>query len=139
MEVAFLLPTQEMAKKKKTKKNISPEVNLIHELLLSIGVPPNINGYSYLVSSLTLILEKPEYLHSVTKGLYIDIAKQYHTTPTSVERSMRFAITNAWKYGNPEFIQGIFRNCVRSDKGNPTNSVFLSRLYYYISNMEYYK
>lgn len=136
---AVCLLTQDAPQKNLKKAAIRSEVNLIHELLLSIGIPPNIHGYIYLAASLELVLDNPEYLHSVTKGLYIDIAKQFHTTPANVERSMRFAITNAWRYGDKEFINGIFRNCVRADKGSPTNTVFLSRLFYYITNLEYYK
>lgn len=115
------------------------EVNLIHEILLSIGIPPNIQGYGYLVESMKLIMENPNILNSVTKGLYIDVAKQFHATPTSIERAMRYAILHAWKYGNKDFINEVFKHCIRSDKGSPTNTVFLSRLYYYISNMDNYK
>ena len=126
---------------KKCKKTIvlNPETKLIHELLLSIGVPPNINGYCYIAYSMELILKEPEYLQSVTKGLYIDVAKHFNTKPACVERAIRFAINNAWQYGDKYYIQSIFKNCVRLNKNVPTNSVFLARLFYYITNMEYYK
>ena len=116
-----------------------PTMGQLHEILLSIGIPPNIHGYSYIVHSLELIIEDPQAMYSVTKGLYIDVAKKFGTKPTSVERSIRFAIGSAWKYGNQEFIHSIFKSCIRPYKKAPSNSVFLSRLYYYIMNMENYK
>lgn len=120
-------------------ENVKPTMGQLHEILLSIGIPPNIHGYSYIAYSLELIMEDPQAMYSVTKGLYIDVAKRFGTKPTSVERSIRFAIGSAWKYGNQEFIHNIFKSCVRPTKKAPSNSVFLSRLYYYIMNMENYK
>lgn len=115
------------------------ETNLLHEMIMSIGIPPNIRGYAFIIYSLELILENPNYMYSVTKGLYIDVAKHFHTRATCVERAIRFAINNAWTYGNIEYINSIFQNCVRVGKDVPTNSVFLARLYYYIINKEYYR
>lgn len=113
---------------------VRPTMGQLHEILLSIGVPPNIHGYSYIVYSMELIMNDPQAMYSVTKGLYIDVAKKFNTKPTSVERSIRFAIGSAWKYGNQELIHSIFKSCIRPYKSAPSNSVFLSRLYYYLIN-----
>ena len=106
----------------------------IQDMLLTIGVPPNIYGYAYITYAVELLLKDSEYQHYVTKGLYVDIAKKYKTTPSRVERAIRHAISVAWLHGNTDLIHNIFRNCVRPDKGVPSNSVFLARLYYYIKN-----
>ena len=107
----------------------------LHKLLLAIGVPPNIYGYGYIIHSIELILRNPEYIHYITKGLYIDVAKAFHATPTGVERAIRHAINAAWLNNcDEEFIHNIFQNCIRPNKKVPSNSVFLSRLYYYITN-----
>ncbi|MBO4981208.1 MAG: sporulation initiation factor Spo0A C-terminal domain-containing protein [Lachnospiraceae bacterium] len=111
--------------------------NLLHDLILSIGIPPNIYGYSYIIHAMKLIMADPGYLHSVTKGLYIDIAKEFHTKPARVERAIRHAINTAWLYGDLAFIDSIFKNCVRPDKAVPSNSVFLARLYFYLKGLEY--
>lgn len=108
----------------------------IHKVLLNIGMPPNLLGYSYILHATELILLNPDYLHAITKELYTDVAKKYHSTPSRVERAMRHAIGVTWTYGNLDFINHVFMHCVRPDKGMPTNSLFLSRIYYYISNME---
>ena len=108
--------------------------NPIQEMILSIGIPPNIYGFSYITYALELLLIDEDYKHNVTKGLYVDIAKKYHSTPSRVERAIRHAINVAWLHGNMEIIDYIFRNCVRADKDVPSNSVFLSRLFYYIKD-----
>ncbi|MGN0165401.1 MAG: sporulation initiation factor Spo0A C-terminal domain-containing protein [Lachnospiraceae bacterium] len=111
----------------------------LHEILLRIGMPPNLYGYSYIVYSMELILQNPEYLHSITKRLYIDVAKQFNTTPSRVERAIRHAISATWLYGNTDYIHKIFKNCVRSDKRTPTNSLFLARLFYYMQIVREYE
>lgn len=115
--------------------NFKVETTAIHELLLSIGIPPNIYGYEYTVYALQLLLlDEGFYRHGITKRLYVDIANQYGTTPTRVERAIRHAISVAWLYGNTQTIDRLFVGCVRPDKGVPTNSVFLKRLFYYIKD-----
>ena len=115
---------------------IEIETSTLHEILLNIGVPPHLYGYSYLIYALELILKDPTYLHSVTKGLYIDVALKFKTNPSKVERAIRHAINVTWVYGNIEVLNGIFQNCIKANKGVPTNTVFLARLFYYITNRE---
>ena len=111
------------------------DLGRLHKLLLAIGVPPNIYGYSYIIRSIELILSNPEYMNYITKGLYIDVAKDFHATPSRVERAIRHAINAAWINNyDEEFMKTIFQNCIRPNKKVPSNSVFLSRLYYYIIN-----
>lgn len=107
-----------------------------HEILLDIGMPPNLLGYSYIVTSLELITSNPSYLSAITRGLYKDVADKYGTTSSSVERGIRHAISVAWQYGDLDYIDYIFHNCIRPDKGTPTNSLFLSRLFHYFNNVE---
>ena len=108
----------------------------IHEILLQFGIPPHLHGYSYLLYALQLAIEKPDSLHYITKGLYIDTAKHFNTTPAKVERAMRTAIGTAWLNGDYEFNHSLFRNSVKPEKGIPSNSIFLSRIYYYLQDLE---
>lgn len=117
--------------------SLETDSSLLHNLVLSIGVLPNIYGYAYIIRAMELILTNPNYLHSVTNGLYIDIAREFNTKPARVERAIRHAINTAWLYGDPAYLNSIFKNCVRPDKTVPTNSVFLARLYFYLKNLEY--
>ena len=108
----------------------------IHNTLLRIGVPPNLLGYSYITYAVELLLIDPTKMHAITKELYVDIAIRFRSTPSRVERAIRNAINVTWLYGNLDYITRIFVNCIRADKGVPTNSLFLSRIYYFIANME---
>lgn len=111
--------------------------DIYHKLLLHIGIPPHVLGYEYIICALELIAQNPDLLHNVTKGLYIDIAIKQSSTPTRVERAIRHAISAAWLYGDINFTNELFQHSVRPDKGTPTNSMFLARLYYYIRNKEF--
>ena len=112
---------------------IKVENNYIHYVLLKLGVPPHLKGYSYIVYALELVLIDPNLLQHITKELYIDVAKKYDTTPSRVERAIRHAITTTFQYGNKEFINSVFQNCLRPDRPAPTNTMFLARLYYYLT------
>ncbi len=121
---------------KRNEEELKVEPNRIHNELLKIGIPPNLLGYAYVIEAMQLILSNPSYMHLITKCLYVDIARKHNSTPQRVERAIRHAINHAWLNGNSEYIDHIFLNCVNPNKGVPTNSIFLSRMYYYICNME---
>ena len=108
------------------------ETKRLHAILLNIGIPPNLLGYEYIVHAIALILINPEYMRHITKGLYIDIASRYFTTPSKVERAIRHCINVAWTQGNLSVIHQIFKNSVNPNKGIPTNSHFLAGIYYYL-------
>ena len=117
--------------------DIRIETSRIHEVLLSIGIPPNLLGSTYIITAVEYIWLNPLYLNVITKGLYADIASKYGVSASSVERAIRHAIGVGWSYGNIDYIHHIFRNSIRPDKGAPTNSLFLSRLFYYFNSVEF--
>ena len=106
----------------------------IQKLLMQIGIPANMLGFSYIVTALELIALKPDYLNNITKGLYVEIAKKCSSTSTRVERNIRHAIEIGFLKGNLEVIEKIFHASVYANKGAPTNSNFLSTVYYYMVN-----
>lgn len=108
------------------------EANEIHQILLDIGMRPNLNGFIYIAYSLELIRENPELLEHITKGLYIDLAKHFRTTPSSVERAMRHAVTVTWLRGDRLFLKHIFASIIHSENYIPSNTVFLAGLYHYL-------
>lgn len=117
----------------KGKFKLRVETTKIHDVLLSIGIPPNLLGYSYLLYGIELVLLNPIYLHAITKGLYVDIAKKFSTTPICVERAIRTAIGTGWLRGDMNYVNDVFKGTIDSAKGVPTNSLFFSRMYYYLS------
>lgn len=106
----------------------------IQNVLLDIGIPANILGYAYIAYAEELILKNEEYLQSITKMLYVNIARKYFSTPSRVERAIRHAISVGWSHGNMDYINSLFHNSVNPRKGSPTNSQFLSRVYFYLKH-----
>ncbi len=89
--------------------------NIIHE----IGVPAHIKGYLYLREAITMVVGDMELLSAVTKELYPNIAKQFNTTPSRVERAIRHAIEVAWSRGKVDTINSLFGYTVHTEKGKP--------------------
>ena len=104
----------------------------IQDLLLEIGVPTNLVGFVYLTSAEEFVLHDPTELYKIT-GLYADIAHKHHTSVARVERAIRHAIHVAWLYGNMAFIDELFKFSINPMKGAPSNSQFISRLYFYLN------
>mgnify|MGYP003291668549 CR=1 FL=1 len=106
----------------------------IQDLLLNIGTPTNLKGFRYITYAVQLILANPDTATiKIVDGLYVDVAKKYNTTASSVERGIRHAIGVTWTNGNLEYIYKLFRNSINPLKGSPTNTQFIMRLYYYFA------
>lgn len=106
-----------------------PEKSLeevVTEMIHDVGVPAHIKGYQYLREAILMSVQNMEMLNSVTKVLYPEVAKKYHTTPSRVERAIRHAIEVAWSRGKVETIEEMFGYTVSVGKGKPTNSEFIA-------------
>ena len=101
-------------------------------VLHQLGIGKTYSGYDYILRSIDLIMLNEEVLSNVTKILYIDIAKEYHTSQTCVERNIRKVIEVIWKHAdeNRLKIQHIFGEKYLTNK--PSNKEFLELLYEYI-------
>ena len=85
----------------------NPELD-ITEILMELGVPSHIKGYS--------------------RNIYSQIADQYDTTPQRVERAIRHAIEVSWNRGRLELIDKLFGYSVNTRKGKSTNAEFIAIL-----------
>lgn len=54
------------------------------DVLMNIGVPAGIKGFTYICDAIELFNTDPYYPDGKISALYIDIAKKYHTTPSRV-------------------------------------------------------
>ena len=109
----------------KNQENLEALVtNIIHE----VGVPAHIKGYQYLREAIIMVVNDIDIINQITKQLYPDIAKKYHTTPSRVERAIRHAIEVAWGRGEPAVVENIFGYTVSASKGKPTNSEFIAMI-----------
>ena len=111
--------------KRNNEENIEALVtNVIHE----VGVPAHIKGYQYLREAIMMAIGDIDVINQITKQLYPDISKKYHTTPSRVERAIRHAIEVAWGRGQQEVVENIFGYTVSAAKGKPTNSEFIAMI-----------
>jgi two-component system response regulator (stage 0 sporulation protein A) len=102
--------------------------SVITEILMEIGVPAHIKGYTYVRRAILATICRPEIIDRVTKELYPEIANYFSTTPTRVERAIRHGIEVAWDRGNVEVLQKFFGYTVSNIKGKPTNSEFIAMI-----------
>lgn len=101
---------------------------IISDTLCRIGVPAHIKGYQYSRASIRHCIDDPEMMSAVTKLLYPTVAKEFHTTPSRVERAIRHAVEVAWSRGDVDVLSSYFGYTVNAQKGKPTNSEFIAML-----------
>ncbi len=107
----------------------SPEKDMefrITELVHELCVPAHIKGYRYLVQAILLCVKDMEMLGAVTKIMYPEIAKNFSTTPSRVERAIRHSIELSWQLCSPSKLYKIFGYTVNTKKGKPTNSEYIA-------------
>ena len=105
------------------------EVKLEHNIttiLKQVGIPAHLKGYMYLRTAILMVYSDIELLGQITKRLYPNIARQYSTTASRVEKAIRHAIEVAWNRGNTETLNGLFGYTISNGKGKPTNSEFIA-------------
>ena len=100
----------------------------IDNFLKEIGTPCDLKGYEYIIDAIKLLFEDYSKYSYVTKNLYPQVARDFNTTASRVERAIRHAIERTWETGNITFINECFGS-VNYFKGKPTNTQFVCRLY----------
>lgn len=98
--------------------------------LRRIGMQGTLHGMWYLVYAISRTVEDPLYVRYITKSIYVDAAKFYGSTPSRIERAMRFAIRSCWSKssGKKEFEQMTGYHLLKC----PTNSEFIDLVACYI-------
>ena len=117
-----------LADKQETRLHAPGLEELVTSIIHEVGVPAHIKGYQYVREAIMITVEDMDVINSVTKILYPEVAKRYHTTPSRVERAIRHAIEVAWDRGDLETLQRFFGYTVSNTKGKPTNSEFIAMI-----------
>ena len=117
-----------IAEKADTRVHTPGLEELVTSIIHEVGVPAHIKGYQYVREAIMITVENMDVINSVTKILYPEVAKRYHTTPSRVERAIRHAIEVAWDRGDLETLQKFFGYTVSNAKGKPTNSEFIAMI-----------
>lgn len=105
------------------KISVKEQITQIFNLL---GGCCNLQGYYYARTAIEMCVKDMNLINCITKKLYPDIAKEYGTIDTRVERSIRHFIEKIWNYGNQEAIYEYFSYTVNARKSKPTNSEFIA-------------
>lgn len=92
-------------------------------ILLELGVPAGIKGFTYICDAMELFDTDPYYADGKICALYHEIALQRDTTASRVERAIRHAFETAIKKGKPDVLEQYL------DLMNPQNSNLLRTLY----------
>lgn len=106
----------------------------IERLIRSLGIGATYRGYRYLNYGIQLCLEDEDYLLSVSKLLYPQIAKHYCTTSYSVERDIRTVIEVCWNRGDRNLLQKI---ALRPLTMRPPSGEFFDILTAYLRQNQY--
>ena len=94
-----------------------------NEILLSLGIRPKIKGFKYIKY---ILVSKYNDESRITREIYPDVAKKFHTTPSRVERAIRHAIQSSYFHSkNAEVYTSIFGEM---DDVPPTNGEFIFTL-----------
>lgn len=73
----------------------------IYDLLYSLGVTANYTGFFHTAYAVLLCAEQPDRLLSVTKRLYPEVAMEYGTKWSAVERNIRTVSGIIWQENRP--------------------------------------
>ena len=77
---------------------------IIKLAFIKIGIRCDLVGFSYLCYAVELVIQNPNLIHNLCKGLYNEIGKFYKANSDNcVERSIRHAIENT--YINKSFVE----------------------------------
>ena len=98
------------------------------DILLSVGISANLNGYGYLKESIKLAIKEPKSINSITKVLYPTVAEKFSTTSCRVERAIRHALEVSYNKGKIVVLNDIFGLKIFNENEKPTNSEFVALL-----------
>lgn len=86
------------------RKQIQPEKpeSEVTKLLHSVGISVNLRGFHYLRCAIMIAYEQGLGSGCMMSVIYPEVAKQMHSTPSRVERSIRHAILQAWENTTPK-------------------------------------
>ncbi len=106
----------------------------IERLIRSLGIGATYRGYRYLSYGIYLCLQDENYLLSVSKLLYPQIARTFCTTSCSVERDIRTVIKVCWERGNREYLRKL---ALYPLPDRPPASEFIDILVAHLSNQKH--
>lgn len=72
----------------------------MRQILRLLGISHSYKGYAYLIYAVQLVINDPDILTNICKGLYYDIACEFNTSVFCVERDIRTIKNHLWNCGD---------------------------------------
>ena len=108
---------------KKSKTNLDER---LVDILLSVGISANLQGYGFLKESIKLAIKDPNVVNAITKVMYPTVALKFNTTSCRVERAIRHALEVSFNKGKIVALNEIFGLNIFDKNDKPTNSEFVA-------------
>lgn len=106
---------------------------IVYECLKELGASPILKGYHYASCAIQGILSgKFDITNKQMMYIYNEIAKEFNTTASRVERAIRHMIEVMFANSPIEAIYKYFGNTISYDKGKVTNGQFIMSVVEYI-------
>lgn len=120
----------------KKQETPSPKVETIGDVLVSIGITPNIMGFKAIEEALTLVCQNPDYLHGITTKLIPEVARQLskggkNISPRTVERNITGAIETSYRQSKPQLEKLFQTSLIKA----PSNGRFIAVLSHYCKSL----
>lgn len=96
-----------------------------------LGANGSYSGFWPAICATEKLMEDPERIDYVCKGLYLEIAEEYGSSVKCVEKNIRRLKEMIWAYGNRELLTEIFGEKVMEGRA-PANRIFLDVLAAYL-------
>jgi two-component system response regulator (stage 0 sporulation protein A) len=101
-------------------------------ILLELGVPAHVKGFSHLRDAITLCAADETIIHSVTTRLYPEVAERWGGTGSQTERAIRHGIELAFDSNTKDAWIKYFSRSI----GKPTNAEFIATVAVYVTHEE---
>ena len=105
--------------------NFDPAIQLA---LSHFGISPHLHGRRYLAQAVLMALQDPSVIHGITKVLYPELGRYFHTAAPCIERSIRSSILRAWQSHSPEERSHWFGTTFEGLDKAPSNGRFIAAI-----------
>lgn len=104
-----------------SEKELERMRKVIKLTLIRIGIRCDLMGFNYLCYAAELVIQTPELIHNLCKGLYVEIGKHFNVeNSSSVERSIRHAIDNTCVNKSYSELNKMFKTLLYAVDDKPT-------------------
>ena len=106
-------------------KNLQAE-KIANRMLGEFSISASTKGFRYLRDAIVLVAQNPSLMENVTGVLYVQIASFHNSTPSRVERVIRYAVETGFQKTDTKILCNYFPSFMKSTFLTPSNSHFIA-------------